>query len=67
MVKKVIVASPRGFCAGVVQLVHGVLAWFRARRVTDIRSSAASDEDVSFKLPRELAAPPVRGASLALT
>jgi 4-hydroxy-3-methylbut-2-enyl diphosphate reductase len=49
------------------QLVQGVLAWFRARRVTDIRSSAASDEDVSFKLPRELAAPPVRRASLALT
>jgi 4-hydroxy-3-methylbut-2-enyl diphosphate reductase len=49
------------------QLVHGVLAWFRARRVTDIRSSAASYEDVSFKLPRELAAPTVVGASLAST
>jgi 4-hydroxy-3-methylbut-2-enyl diphosphate reductase len=49
------------------QLVQGVIAWFRARRVTDIRSSAASDEDVSFKLPRELVAPPPGGASLART
>jgi 4-hydroxy-3-methylbut-2-en-1-yl diphosphate reductase len=49
------------------QLVQGVLAWFRARRVTDIRSSSASDEDVSFKLPRELVAPSVRRSSLALT
>jgi hypothetical protein len=47
--------------------VQGVLAWFRARRVTDIRSSSASDEDVSFKLPRELVAPSVRRSSLALT
>jgi hypothetical protein len=67
VVKKVIVVSPRGFCAGVVQLVHRVLAWFPAHRVTDIRSSASSDEDVSFKLPRELVSPPVRRASLALT
>jgi 4-hydroxy-3-methylbut-2-enyl diphosphate reductase len=49
------------------QLVQAVLAWFRAHRVTDIRSSASADEDVSFKLPRELVSPPVRRASLALT
>jgi 4-hydroxy-3-methylbut-2-enyl diphosphate reductase len=49
------------------QLVQAVLAWFRAHRVTDIRSSSASDEDVSFKLPRELVAPSVRRSSLALT
>jgi 4-hydroxy-3-methylbut-2-en-1-yl diphosphate reductase len=36
------------------ELVLGVLAWFRTRGVTDIRSSATSSEDVSFSLPREL-------------
>ena len=49
------------------ELVLGVLAWFRARGVTDIRSSGAYSEGVSFSLPRELVAPQVGGASLAAT
>ena len=49
------------------ELVLGVLAWFRARGVTDIRSSGAYSEDVSFSLPRELVAPQVGGASLGAT
>jgi 4-hydroxy-3-methylbut-2-enyl diphosphate reductase len=37
------------------ELVLDVVAWFRARGATDIRASADYSEDVSFKLPREVA------------